>query len=120
MATGTVHLEGYRETMRALDKIKRGAGKAVLGGLVRAAEPVRMSWAGKVSRYSGASSSTIGPKIVRSGVLVVQRKKKVTGSRPDFGSLQMRLGLASLAEEAPATLKAVENALDDLTEDAGF
>lgn len=120
MPTGTVHLEGYRETMRSLERIQHGAGKAVLGGLIEAAEPVRASWVRKLSRYRGASTSTISPKVVRKGVLVVQRKKKVTGRRPDFGTLEMRLGLFSLAEQAPATLKAVEKALDDLTENEGF
>lgn len=106
--------------MRALDEIKRGSGRAVLGGLKEAAEPVRRSWVSKVSRYQGASTSTIVPSVERSGLIVRQRARKVTGRRGDFGALQMRLGLQALAENEDETIRSVEDALDDLTREAGF
>lgn len=120
MASGTVHLEGWREAMRALDDIKRGTGKAVLGGLAEAAEPVRRSWVSKLSRYRGASTSTLTPGVLRSGIVIRQRKRAVTGKRGDFGALQMRLGLAALAENQDETVRAVEDALDALTRREGF
>lgn len=106
--------------MRALDRIQRGTGRAVLGGLKEAAEPVRRSWASRLSRYQGASTATLTPGVLRSGIVVRQRKRAVTGKRGDFGALQMRLGLSALAENADVTMRAVEDALDNLTREAGF
>jgi hypothetical protein len=120
MAAGTVRLKGYRETIRALEQIKRGAGKAMLGGLKDAAEPVRQEWISRLQRYQGASTSTIGPKVLTRGILVTQRARKRTGLRGDFGSLQMRHGLAALFDKQDETVKAVEKALDDLTREEGF
>ena len=117
---GTVKIKGYRETMRALNKIERGAHKRVMGSLLLAAEPVRRSWVGKLSRYQGVSTSTITPKMTTSSIFVTQRARKTTGRRGDFGALQMRHGLAALYEEADNTTKAVELALDKLTGEAGF
>jgi hypothetical protein len=117
---GTVKINGLNELLRSLNKIQRGAHKQVLGGLMLAAEPVRTSWVGKIDRYRGVSSSTITPKMTTKGVFITQRARKTTGKRGDFGAIQMRLGLVALFEEADNTTKAVEKALDELTEEAGF
>jgi len=42
------------------------------------------------SKYAGASSRTIGPRVTVAGAAVTQRARKVTGNRGDFGALQMR------------------------------
>lgn len=120
MAAGTVRIKGYREAMRALESIKRGAGKALLGGLMEAAEPVRKDWVSRLERYPGASTSTIGPKALTKGIVVQQRKRKVTGQRADFGSLQMRHGFDALESKQDETLKLAEKAMDDLTREEGF
>ena len=117
---GTVTVRGLNEVLRGLNKIQRGAHKQVLGGLLEAAEPVRRSWAGRLSSYAGASTATLTPVMTTKGVKIVQRKRKVTGLRGDFGGLQMRHGLSALFEEADNTTKAVEDALDELTREAGF
>jgi hypothetical protein len=117
---GTVKINGLNELLRSLNKIERGAHKRVMGGLLLSAEPVRRSWIGKLSRYEGVSTSTITPKMTTKGVFITQRARKRTGRRGDFGALQMRHGLAALFEEADNTTKAVEKALDELTEEAGF
>lgn len=117
---GTVRVTGLREALAALNQIQRGAHKQVLGGLMKAAEPVRSSWVGKLSSYAGASTGTIQPKMTTKSIFVVQNAKKVTGRRGDFGALQMRHGLSALLEHEDETRKAAEQALDDLTSDAGF
>ena len=120
MAAGTVHLRGYRETMRALEQVQRGAGKAMLKGLALSAEPVRQDWISRLQRYEGVSTGTIGPKVLTKGVLVTQRARKRTGLRGDFGAIQMRHGLEALFSKQDETLKAVEHFLDDLTREEGF
>lgn len=120
MAGATVNIRGYKETLRALERIERGAGKALLSGLKDAAEPVRSEWVSRLQPYMGASTSTIGPKLLTRGVVIQQRAKKVTGRRGDFGSLQMRHGLGALFDKQDETLKLAEKAMDDLTRDEGF
>jgi hypothetical protein len=120
VAEGTVRLKGYTETMRALERIQRGAGKSVLGGMKEAAEPVRRLWIEKLSRYQGVSLGTIGPKVTTRSVFVTQRARKRTGRRSDFGALQMRRGLEALFEREDETRDSVERALDKLTREEGF
>jgi len=117
---GTVHIRGWREVSASLNKIQRGAYKKVLGGLERAAEPVRASWVNKLSGYSGASTATIRPKVLAKGIIVRQDARKVTGRRADFGSLQMRHGLSALFERQDETRREAEKALDELISEEGF
>ena len=117
---GTVRVRGLNETLRALNKIQRGAHKQVMGGLLKAGDPVRGAWAGKLDRYPGASTATIQPRMTTKSVFVTQRARKTTGRRGDFGALQMRHGLAALFEEADNTRKAAEDAIDELADSAGF
>jgi hypothetical protein len=54
-------------------------------------------------------------------VTVVQRKGKTTGTRPDFGALQMRQGfLPALHSNEQLTVDRVEAAVDALIAFGGF
>lgn len=120
MAAGTVRLRGYREAMRALNKVNRGAGKTVRDELQHAAKPVVDTTKQKLSRYQGASLGTIGPRASVQGVFVTQRARKVTGRRADFGRLQQVALEESLDEHTGEVIEGVEDALDRLTRSAGF
>ena len=121
MASGSVRLHGYRETMRALRKCEKGARDAWKDAFKEVARPIAEEAQSRLARYQGISLGTIGPRVVTSGVFVTQRAKKRTGLRGDFGSLQMRVGLLPALEANEGKIdKAVEKALDDLTDSAGF
>jgi hypothetical protein len=116
-----VSVRGYRETVRALDTINRDAKKAVLRSLALAAEPVAADARQKLGRYAGASLTTIRPRATVRGVFVTQMKRKVTGLRGDFGSIQMREGLLpALDENEGKIIVEVELALDRLGASQGF
>ena len=117
---GTVKITGLRQVMAGLNRIEKGAHKAVFAELLQSAEPVRRSWAGKLQRYRGASTSTLTPAMTTKSVFVRQQKRKVSGKRGDFGSIQMRKGLEALFEEADNTTREVERAMDRLTMSSGF
>lgn len=54
-------------------------------------------------------------------VVVQQSRRKKTGKRPDFGSLQMRRALLpALSENEPQVLRHVENMLDRIGRRNGF
>lgn len=121
MAAATVRVKGLRELMRALNKVNKEAAKTVRAELIKAATPIAVSARSKISRYAGASTSTIGPRASVKGAFVTQRASKVTGVRGDFGVLQMRVGLEpALEEREDETVLAVEQALDRLGVRAGF
>ena len=121
MAGATMHLKGWRETDRALGKINRDAQKRVRGALLEAARPVSETAKGKLSRFQGAAINKISPR-ARVGVITVEdRARKVTGLRPDFGSLIMTRGLEpALDEHEDDVRREVEKALDRLGREAGF
>lgn len=121
MAAATVRVRGLRETQRALNQVNRRAARAVRERLKKAAEPVAVSARERLSRYQGSSVQTISPRASGGNVFVTQRKKRVTGLRPDFGSLTMREALIpALHEHEDELVQEVEEALDDLGRLAGF
>ena len=97
MASGmTVHVSGLRETRKAFEKGSDEL-KELDEELVRLAEPVRQTVDQKLARYE-----RVGPvKVQRRGfeVVVRQTKRKVTGKRPDFGALQMRVAFIPALEQ---------------------
>jgi hypothetical protein len=121
MAGATVRIKGLTELNRALALVNSRAAKTVRDELGRSAEPVAATARSKLSRYAGASVGTIGPRTFMGGVAVTQRAGKVSGLRPDFGSLQMReVLIPALEEHGDEIVRDVEFALDRLGNSAGF
>lgn len=114
-------VDGYRETMRALNKMEDGTPTAVKAGLIRAAAPVAETARSLISRFPGASTQTISPRVSTRGVFVTQRARKVTGKRGDFGALQMREGMIPALEQHEDDVReGVEDAFDLLARLNGF
>lgn len=117
----TVHVKGYREVTRALNKVDKGTRKALLAALKRGAEPVAQDARQRLSRYPGLSTATIAPRAVAKGVYVTQKRGKKTGTRPDFGSLQMRVGLIPAAAANEDHVRdVVDDAIGKLIKGEGF
>lgn len=117
----TVHVKGYREVVRALNRVDSETKKTLLKGMKDAAEPIATDARQKLSRFAGLSTSTIAPRAVTNGVYVTQRAKKRTGQRPDFGSLQMQVGLIpALEDNADDIEDRVDAALGALIRREGF
>jgi hypothetical protein len=115
MASATVVVKGYRETAKAARNSGTAVNKEVRDALKQAAEPVR---AEAVSRFSTVDARSAAGYVVRvraKGVAVEQRRKKTTGTRGDYGSLQMRRALIpALTSNLEETMKAMEKAVDDI------
>lgn len=122
MAVGTVRISGLRETRRAFRKMSGGLDVAIRAALREAAWPIaRDVRAKELEKWDGASTSTIGPIVRARGVTVTQRKRKVSGLRPDYGSLQMvEAFLPSLDENAEEVERAAGRALDAIESLGGF
>lgn len=113
-------MTGLNETLRALNYVNKQAAKAVKDELKTAVEPVAASARDRISRYEGASLTTIGPRVSTRSVFVTQRARKRTGLRGDFGALQMRHLFGAFAEHETSVVDDVGDALDRLADRAGF
>lgn len=117
----TVKVKGYREVTRALNRVDKGTRKALLDALKKAAEPTAADARSKLGRYQGLNTSSIQPRAVSNGVFITQKQAKKTGLRPDFGSLQMRVGLLpAVSDHQDDFSDAVDNALGVLINREGF
>lgn len=97
MAAETIRVKGYRETSRALGRVNKGAKLALVSGLKSAAEPIAADARARLSGYTAMKTSSIRPRVTMRGVYITQGARKKTGLRPDFGALQMRVGLLPAA-----------------------
>lgn len=117
----TLRVRGYREVTRALNQVDKGARKALLDGLKEAADPTAQDARAKLSGYAGLDTGSIQPRAVAGGVYITQKHGKKTGTRPDFGSLQMRQGLLPAAYENQDMFRdKVDDALGRLINREGF
>lgn len=119
---GQVKVKGLREFHRALKNVNDGV-KRELESELRAAGEIVAS--GARTRFVGVDArSAAGFKSRVKGfgrVVVEQSRRRTTGRRGDFGSLQMRRALLpSVAEHEPQVLRAVEGMLDRLGRENGF
>lgn len=120
MPAGAVRIRGLRETVSAFNRVDHALANEVRSELKKVAEPVAADARGRISRYTGASTSTIKPVTSIRSVFVRQSQGKRGGKRPDFGALQMRHLLAALYDNEDEIYTGVERMLDNLTREAGF
>lgn len=117
----TVKVKGYREVTRALNRVDKGTRKSLLDGLKKAAEPTAQDARSKLAGYSGINTASIQPRAVSNGVYITQKQAKKTGTRPDFGSLQMRVGLLpAVSDHEDEFRDKVDDALGVLIRREGF
>lgn len=119
-APATIRVNGLREVNRAFARIDKDVAKDVKATLAKVADPVASDAAQRISRYAGASTSTITPIGTMKGVLVRQRQRKRSGLRTDFGALQMRHLLGALYDHEDEVYERVEATLDWLARREGF
>lgn len=119
---GQLKVRGLRELHRALKNYDNGL-KRDLEAELRAAGEIVAS--GARSRFVGIDSrSAAGFKSRVKGfgrVVVEQSRRRTTGRRGDFGSLQMRRALLpSVAENESKVMNSIEGMLDRLGRENGF
>lgn len=117
MAT-KLRVKGYRELLRATSRASREVKREVRGALRAVGEVVRVEAAGRFSSVSPHSAAGYRVRVRQRGVAVEQSLRRTTGTRPDFGALQMREALLPAVED---TEHEVEHELDkalDRMEDA--
>lgn len=117
----SVRVENYRETMRALNKVDKGIRDLFKDAFKEVGQPIAEDVAQRLVGFQGISLGTIGPKVTTKGMFITQRKRKVTGKRGDFGSLQMTRGFLPAAEDNQDRVdEELEKVFERLADSAGF
>jgi hypothetical protein len=113
-----VKVKGLREFIRATDHAQRETKRLVREELAAAAEPVRAEAERRFSTIDAQSAAGYAVSVRRAGlVMVVQRLRKVTGLRPDYGALQMRNALLpALAAKEGQVEHRLERAVDEIAD----
>lgn len=122
MAATSVKVNGLRQLHRAFKEYDNGLKLELEQELRDAGDLVAT---GARTRFLGVDArSATGFKTRVKGfgrVVVQQSRRRTTGRRGDYGSLQMRRALLpSLAENEPQVMDAVEGMLDRLGRREGF
>lgn len=117
MPPETLRVSGYREFVRATDRAGRDAKNLVRSMLRTVGEILRVDAQQRFSRIDARSAAGFRVSVRQQGVFVQQSLRKTTGTRPDYGSLQMRVGLlAALTHRETDVEHAFEHALDGIAD----
>lgn len=110
-------VEGLKEFNRDVAKAERETKKVVRDRLKEVGDFVRVDAAGKLSQYDAYSASKLRVRVRQAGIFVEQSLRRTTGTRPDFGALQVTKALLpALAENEGELNEKMEKAADDLAD----
>lgn len=122
MAEGAVRVTGVKELVRACGGYRSALAREIRGELLEAAKLVSDDARSRFARIDARSAMGLRPQARASGrALVSQRYGRVTGSRGDFGALQMKRALLpALGSKREAVLDRIDQMLGRLGGEAGF
>lgn len=116
---GGLRVRGYTELLRAFDHTSKEMKKGLRDELRSAGRIVQTDATSRLARYGRGDAIKLRTVVRRRGVTVESARRKTTGLRPDFGSLQMRRGLLPAVESKQAEVeRKIEQTLDRVA--AGF
>ena len=99
VARAGVRLNGYREFVRAANRTSRQARKEIKDAFRDVGEVVRVDAADRFSAYDEATARGFKVRVRERGVAVEQSIGRTTGTRPDFGGIQMTEALIPAGED---------------------
>lgn len=120
MAAGSIRVKGLREFQRAVRRADKDTRKEVKSALKEVGEVVRVDAADRFDRYDRGSARSLKVSVSQRGVAVYQSRRKTTGKRPDFGTLQMRRALLpALEDKRGEAERRMERAIDRIADHFG-
>lgn len=113
----TVRVRGYREFVRACDRAGKESKKEVRDAFRKVGDIVKVDAAARFAHIDQRSAAGYRTVVRQRGVAVEQRLGRTTGTRPDFGALQMRKALdPALAAKEGEIVKAFDDAIDKVAD----
>ena len=108
----TLRVEGYREFQRAVRRADKESRTEVRGALRESGDVVRADWQNRLGLIDARSAAGLRTRVRTRGISVEQSLRRTTGTRPDYGSLQMRRGVAALESKEREVVATFERGLD--------
>lgn len=112
----TVRVTGYREFVRACDHAGPDTKKQVRTALRQAGESVQGQWSADEERFGSRTATGLRTIVRTRGISVEQTRRKTTGTRPDFGRLQQRIGDAVFDSKQSEIERDFEHAIDQVAD----
>lgn len=117
MPPQALRVKGYRETLRAFSRAERATKKEARAALREVGEVVRVEAAQRFRDVDAKTAAGYRTRVRQRGISVEQSLRRTTGTRPDYGELQMREALIPAAEAKEAEItKGMEKALDRIAD----
>jgi hypothetical protein len=111
-----VRVLGLSELLRAAREAGKATNVEVREALRKSGEIVQADAAPRLAKYSTTSAAGLKVRVRQRGVGVEQSLRKTTGTRSDYGKLQMRNLLQAVAKTEPAWMAEFDQALDTIVE----
>jgi len=111
--SSTLPVKGMREFLRASSKAEKETNTEVRAAFREAGDVVKVEAARLFGRIDVISAAGYRTRVRQTGVSVEQSLRRVTGKRPDYGSLQMREALLPAVEDKSGE---IEDVFDDAIE----
>lgn len=116
-ARGGLKVHGYREFQRALVLLEPAARRELRSAFRDVGEGVRTNARDRFEDTSEKSARGYRTVVRTRGVEVEQSLRKTTGTRPDWGTIQMREALLpALDEEHPEIEERMQKAMDQVAD----
>jgi hypothetical protein len=113
MAGSTTAVKNLRPFLKAALKEEKESRKLVRAEYRHVGDIVKEEGARLFGKYDAGSAAGFRTVVRQRGVSVEQRKRKTTGTRPDYGALQMRLALLpALDAKEEEVVEAFDRATD--------
>lgn len=115
----TLRVKGYREFMRAAAKAPKDTRQELRAAFHEVGEIVREDAAQRLQALSPKTAAGLRTRVRQKGVAVQQSLRKTTGKRSDWGGPQGRRLRDALAAKERESAKAVEHAMERMTDRFG-
>ena len=116
----TLRVKGYREFLAATARADRESKLYVRDTFRQVGESVRADATARFSPVSHRSASGYKVSVRQRGIAVEQSLRKTTGTRADYGSLQMRRALfPALVANEDNLMRDLDSALDRVADHFG-
>jgi hypothetical protein len=113
----TLRVKGYREFLRASNRAEKESKKFVRESFREAGDVVREEASSLFDDIDARSAAGYRTRVRTRGVSVEQSLRRTTGTRPDFGALQMRKALLPAMESKQDEVEhKVEQAIDKVAD----
>lgn len=114
---GTVRVKGYREFQRAARNAPKDVKRETRKAFRKVGDLVKDEAAQLFDSIDARSAAGYKTRVRQRGVAVEQSLRRTTGTRPDFGALQMRVALQpALEAKEDEVEQEMEEAIDTVAD----